>query len=368
MPRPPDLRLAARLVFASLGSAAAVATVCAIGIFSLRDVSTVARGAIARQIEALNDTSAFEALLYQKGFVAQYLLSRDPSLLEQLEKARRSVAAWLDKAHRGAASVHAKQLLASIEAEYRAYDGDRARTIALFLEGKEQQARALLGEVGKPMERLRALLEEFNRLGRIEAVRTLQTAERSTYRLGLLLVAASLMGVLTSLALGFFLARRVAKPIYELQLKVESAVQRMRIEVTPGEGALGVLAEHIQSLVSRLEDLDASAVEQRRRLIQSEKLSAVGELAAKLGHEILKGQAGRGLRAPAGGQGAPGQCPEARPYRGELRRARDRGLQPRARRAARPGGQEVPPAPRDRQIPDRDAQLRLHAPEVRGAR
>ena len=36
-----------------------------------------------------------------------------------------------------------------------------------------------------------------------------------------------------------------------------------------------------------MEETDAALVEHRRRLMQSEKLSAVGELAAKLAHEVL---------------------------------------------------------------------------------
>jgi signal transduction histidine kinase len=44
--------------------------------------------------------------------------------------------------------------------------------------------------------------------------------------------------------------------------------------------------------VQRLEATDAALAEHRRHLIQSEKLSAVGELAAKLAHEVLNPLAG----------------------------------------------------------------------------
>ena len=46
------------------------------------------------------------------------------------------------------------------------------------------------------------------------------------------------------------------------------------------------------AMVEKLEETDAALAEHRRRLMQSEKLSAVGELAAKLAHEVLNPLAG----------------------------------------------------------------------------
>ena len=80
--------------------------------------------------------------------------------------------------------------------------------------------------------------------------------------------------------------------MYELQLRVESAAEKTRIRIAPGEDDVGALADHITELIVRVEASDAALVEQRRRLVQSEKLSAVGELAAKLAHEILNPLAG----------------------------------------------------------------------------
>jgi len=48
----------------------------------------------------------------------------------------------------------------------------------------------------------------------------------------------------------------------------------------------------VKALVEKLESTDAELAEHRRRLMQSEKLSAVGELAAKLAHEVLNPLAG----------------------------------------------------------------------------
>jgi two-component system C4-dicarboxylate transport sensor histidine kinase DctB len=59
--------------------------------------------------------------------------------------------------------------------------------------------------------------------------------------------------------------------------------------------------------VAKLEETDAALVDHRARLIQSEKLSAIGELAAKLAHEVLNPLAGMKAAVQLlGRQGATG--------------------------------------------------------------
>ena len=116
---------------------------------------------------------------------------------------------------------------------------------------------------------------------------------------------------MASLLVGFLWARRITKPIYELEVQVESAAERTRIHLAPGRAGLETLGDQVSAIVEKLEETDAALFEHRRRLVQSEKLSAVGELAAKLAHEVLNPLAGmkaatqllerQGAAAPGGG-------------------------------------------------------------------
>jgi signal transduction histidine kinase len=292
MPVSRSKRLPLRLALASLGWAAALAVVCGVGLVSLRRIAAVTQAALGQQIAMLNDAAAFQALLYQKGFVAEYMLTRDHTWLDQLERSRGAFRAWMGRAHAGSTSPEAARLLERIEGEYAAYDDGRNQVLAAFDSGDRDRAIAMLRKNHGHTERLLGLFEEFGRLGRAQAERTLAAAASSTAWQGGLLVGTSIAGALASLAVGFLLARRLTRPIYELQLRVESAAQRRRIEVDPRRDDLDGLAEHVGALVRKLEDQDASLSEQRRRLLQSEKLSAMGELAAKLAHEILNPLAG----------------------------------------------------------------------------
>jgi signal transduction histidine kinase len=277
------------LALASLGTALAVGTVCAVGLRSLVDVAALTRQAVGRQVAVLDDSHAFESLLYQKGFVAEYLLTGDSTWLERLERNRPAFEKWLA---RTASDPPGHALFEKIQREYAAYDHARRHSIALYDAGRFAEAKATLSDNYDRVRRLLGFFQELGRVERAEAERTLASSEKSLRRLARGLVGTAIVGAVASLLVGFWWARRITKPIYELQVQVQSAAERTRIKIEPGSDDLDQLAPRVAALVEKLEATDAELAEHRRRLIQSEKLSAVGELAAKLAHEVLNPLAG----------------------------------------------------------------------------
>ena len=295
-------RLSTRLALASLGTALAVGVVCAVGLFSLGNASAVARVAVSRQLALIDDASAMSAFLYQKGFVAEYLLTGNRAWLAELESNRPAFETWLRSMHGRVGDPASEKLLDQIQTEYAAYDHGRRQAVALYDAGHTEDAKAvLLTQSHFQAQRLRDLFVEFGRIARSEA----------ETRLAGVLVGTSIAGACASLLVGFLWARRITKPIYELEVQVESAAERTRIHLGPGRAGLETLGDQVSAIVERLEETDAALFEHRRRLVQSEKLSAVGELAAKLAHEVLNPIAGmkaavqllerQGNAAPGGG-------------------------------------------------------------------
>ena len=284
--------LSRRLALASLGTAAAVGVVCAVGLFSLGNASAVARVAVTRELELADEAAAMSAFLYQKGFVAEYLLTGNRSWLSDLESSRPAFESWLAHAHETVGGAEGNRMLDDIRAEYVAFDSVRKRAVALHDAGQAAEARAELDANRAHAQRLRLLFEQLGHKARADGEATLAASEHSVRRLARLLVATSIAGALGSLGAGFLWARRITKPIYELEVKVESAAERTRIKVEPGRSGLDALGDQVTALVEKMEQTDAALIEHRRRLAQSEKLSAVGELAAKLAHEVLNPLAG----------------------------------------------------------------------------
>jgi hypothetical protein len=284
--------LTVQLVLASLVSVLALGVVCGVGVVSLRELSGINSTAMAAQMELFDNTLALQELLYQKGFVAYYLLTGDPEWLEQLNRSRDSFAKWLARARSADSADESQKILLRIAAEYDSFDEMRRETISALDAGQRERALASLKPSFAHQQRLLKLCQEFSQAGHNEARDELSLSQRSLRQRTALLLLASVAGILASLAMGFLLARRIAKPIYELQLQVASAVQKTRLSVAPGHKGLDALGEHMAALLRKLEETDAAILEQRQRLIQSEKLSAIGEVAAKLAHEILNPLAG----------------------------------------------------------------------------
>ncbi len=311
MRRSRSAALSARLALASVGTALAVGVVCAVGLFSLGNSSAVARVAVSRQLALIDDAAAMSAFLYQKGFVAEYLLTGNRTWLKELDKSRPAFESWLARMHGTVGGASSERLLAQIQTEYTAYDRARREAVSLFDEGHPAEAKATLLHTHAQAQQLRDLFAEFGRVARTDAEKTLTAAERSVRRLAGILVGTSIAGAVASLLVGFLWARRITKPMYELEVQVESAAERTRIHLAPGRAGLETLGDQVSAIVEKLEQTDAALFEHRRRLVQSEKLSAIGELAAKLAHEVLNPLAGmkaavqllerQGAAAPGGG-------------------------------------------------------------------
>jgi signal transduction histidine kinase len=301
-----------RLALASVGTAIAVGVVCAVGLSSLQNTSAGARVAVTQQLALIDDTAAMTAFQYQKGFVAEYLLVGKKEWLAELDSSRPAFESWLRRAHAEMRGGTSARLLDAIQAEYAAYDLARKQAIAFYDAGRMEDAKVSLEGNHARAQRLRDLFRELGGVARQEAEHTLAETDGNVRRLALVLVVTSIVGAIASLLAGFLWARRITKPIYELEVQVESAAERTRIHVAPGHAGLEALGEQVGALVERLEEADAALAEHRRRLVQSEKLSAVGELAAKLAHEVLNPIAGmkaavqllarQGEAAPGGGE------------------------------------------------------------------
>lgn len=299
-------RLGVRLALAFTLSTAAMAVVCIVALVSLVDVSDQARAVVSAEVDLLRDAAAFDALLYQKGYVGDYMLTRDPVWLRKLDETRLLFSRW--RAHSSESlSPAERDLLEQIVLENEAYNGARRTAIELFDGGSHEEAIAMIPAYHAHIDRLVELSQAFGNIARLETEQALWTAERSIRRLAWLLVATSLISAISSVIVGFLWARRIARPMYQLQLQIESAAARTQIRVAEASADFHALTGQLAALVEKAESADAALAQQRRRLIQSEKMSAVGELTTKLAHEILNPLAGikaavqlLGMQAEAG--------------------------------------------------------------------
>jgi len=238
-------------------------------------------------LQALEDASNLQDLLYQKGFVSEYFLTGDRKWLDELGRTRADFERWVGKVtQNGAATPEIATATGKLVAEYGRFDADRARAIDEFNAGQHDRAVATLMAATARSSRLRQLALALIHARRLEVTERLKQADTVWHHALTALAIAVTLAIFGALGGGYLLARRVARPLYDLVLRAESAAGGTRVEVS-GSDEIGALSEHVTRLARRIEESSATLAEQRQRLVQAEKMSALGEMATAVAHELL---------------------------------------------------------------------------------
>lgn len=102
-------------------------------------------------------------------------------------------------------------------------------------------------------------------------------------------MAVTLMGVLVSIVLSYFISRKISVPIKELvsaSREVASGNLDAKVEIV-SDDELGELAESFNVMASALKKRDEQLKEfARNKIMESEKLAVIGQLSANVAHEL----------------------------------------------------------------------------------
>lgn len=285
------LRLQRIVLVACTLAVLVVIVVCAAGLRSIAQSQQVAERAARDDIEALAEAARLMGLMHQKGLAARYLLTHDERLLSELDASRAVAERWFGSLTSGTSSPEQARVIAQLTGAYGRYDAERSHLIALAKAGDDAGALALIPTVTARSEAVERLGEELITSHREALARRLEAANVAAQRAVAILLGSLTVGLIGISALGFLLWRRIARPLYELVLRAESAAGGARVEVNASD-EIGALSAHVTALARRIEESSAALAGQRARLVQAEKMSALGEMATYLAHEVLNPLAG----------------------------------------------------------------------------
>ena len=98
------------------------------------------------------------------------------------------------------------------------------------------------------------------------------------------------IGALAGLVLGYSVARRLRRSIYQLSVRVQDAAgklgQPLPTVILTEDGDLHHVNEQIQGLVREIEQVVEQLQQREREVLRAEQMAAVGQLAAGVAHEL----------------------------------------------------------------------------------
>jgi signal transduction histidine kinase len=119
---------------------------------------------------------------------------------------------------------------------------------------------------------------------------TVLEGERVSGLVTLAMIGLGLVGPISGLVSGYGIARGLSQHIYQLSVRVHDVAQRLDQTVgsltLPADGDLHYLDDQLQHVLQKVEQVMESWQRQRREMLRAEQLSAVGQLAASVAHEV----------------------------------------------------------------------------------
>lgn len=284
------LQLGSKMRIAFLAMAVLLVTGGLVTILYTYRMQRVATRLLADNVSSLKAAQELEVALFgMRGLTSNYILDGDPQWLTTLEAAKTEFRKSLFRATQTVRVPDESVVMKQISTLFAEYEHDLQGVVALNSKGEAPEAKHLLAHATR--EVFAAICERcetwvtMNEGYMFDAVaqigRTNRNVRIAMYGLGL-------GGVAMGYILGVVISRSIAKPIYELVLKVRGAAGGEfveRLDVARGS-ELEALDRHVDGLIHRINTTRSDLEKNRRLLARADKLAALGKVSAGIAHEI----------------------------------------------------------------------------------
>jgi len=206
-----------------------------------------------------------------------------------IEKAQQEFEKALDEARQAANNDQERAYVHAIAKAYERYQKDLASLPAELARAGTPPDLHKLADA-HPVNHIDEACKGLLTVNKEEMEDMANEGERVSRLVTFAMIGLGLIGPLSGLVGGYGIARGLSRTIYQLSVRVHDVAQRLDQTVgsltLPGDGDLRTLDTQLQYVVHRVEEVMASWQRQQRDMLRAEQLSAVGQLAASVAHEV----------------------------------------------------------------------------------
>jgi two-component system sensor histidine kinase HydH len=205
------------------------------------------------------------------------------------EEAHRNFEKALEQARQAAPNPRAKEAVEAIAQGYRKYQQELA---LLRHELPAAGARANLHELvdAHPIRYVVDPCEELIRISKEQIHETMLASDELGQTLRWVLIGVGALGPCSGLLAGFGIARGLSRSIYQLSVRVQDMARHLDQQVAsvtlPADGDIEHLDRQLQHVVRRVGEAAEKLQQHQREMLRAEQMSAVGQLAASVAHEV----------------------------------------------------------------------------------
>jgi two-component system, NtrC family, sensor histidine kinase HydH len=218
-----------------------------------------------------------------------YLIDPTPEHLKPVKEDHDGFEEAMQQASQSAKAVDEEALVREIRLGYQKYHDELATLEEqVRREGPIQDHRKLANDhpVRHIVDPCRELLRINKRMIEKTSEETNQVAREARWAMLLL----GLVGPVSGLFIGYSVARKLSRSIYQLSVRVNDMAQCLDQQVTSvsvsADGDIESLDKQLQHVVQRVEEVAERMQQHQRDMLRAEQLAAVGKLAANVAHEV----------------------------------------------------------------------------------
>lgn len=222
-------------------------------------------------------------IFHQKRIIYEMMIKGwSPVLMENLLQEKENFQSWLSKAKAVAYTKKEKKILQEISLLY-----EKVNSFHNEIAEKKSVPEALANQAIEDYGAMRGLCLQILEINEGLINNAVRQTKMDFQRMSVIILVFLLSGVTLSLLFFFFLTRSITKPIHRIMDEAHAADKLSMENHSQSKGdEIDRLDQHMHHIISLLENSDKTISEQRQRLLHAERLAAMGEISAKIAHEV----------------------------------------------------------------------------------